>query len=51
MLFPQSSNLEAVMNSSIRSRDILRTSILVFAFMTISLLAWGQHRESGGQGG
>src|SRR6185312_10884110 len=43
-------NLEAVMNLPIRGRDILRTSILVFAFLTISLLAWGQHKESGGQG-
>ncbi|MBZ5650584.1 MAG: hypothetical protein LAO18_08885 [Acidobacteriia bacterium] len=33
-----------------RSRNLLRTSILVFASMTISVLAWAQHRtESGGQ--
>ena len=38
------------MNSPTRSRDILRTSILVFASLSISLPAWGQHRESRGQG-
>ena len=38
------------MNSPTRSRNILRTSILVFASLTISVLAFGQHRDSGGQG-
>jgi hypothetical protein len=38
------------MNLPTRSRNILPTSILVFASLTISLLAWGQHGESGGQG-
>ncbi len=39
------------MNLRTRSRDLLRTSILVFVSVTISVLAWGQHRmESGGQG-
>ena len=38
------------MNLPSNSRNIVRTSILVFASLTISLLAWGQHRESGRQG-
>ena len=38
------------MNLPIRSRDILRTSILVLASLTITLPAWGQHKEAGGQG-
>jgi len=38
------------MNLRTRSRDVLRTSILVFVSMTISVLAWGQHRDSTGQG-
>ncbi len=38
------------MNLRTRSRNALRTSILVFVSMTISVLAWGQHKtESGGQ--
>ena len=49
-LFPTSWSLEAVMNLPTRSRRILRTSILVFASLTISVLAWGQHRDSGGHG-
>jgi hypothetical protein len=39
------------MNLLTRSRNILRTSILVFASLTISVLAFGQHRDSGGHAG
>ena len=39
------------MNSPTRSRNILRTSVLIFASLTISVLAWGQHRDSGGHAG
>ncbi len=39
------------MDSCTRSRDVLRTSILVLASLAISGLAWGQHgQESRGQG-